>query len=614
MESQSGDGRVVLYLAAAESPPADGCLPAADVRRVETVEAALQELERSPVGCVLLDGRIDPDVADVLGDLDACRLDVPTLVVFEDASAASIQAALEAGAADFESWDSPAAVTARVRALLEGAGPERDTLSTGATDADALTDGASAVEPTDRRDAMMLDSALSDLFVDVEDILYFKDEESNFLRVSESMAALHDLSREQLRGMSDFDVLPASKAQRRYEDEQRIMDTGGTTEDPNEKHELPSGDVEWYHSRKAPMRDREGDIVGTLGISREITDLKELEQTLSELEAIIDRVPVSALAVDGDGRVTWANRVADELLAPEGSLVDTSLSTITAEGALEASFLETYRAAFARLLDGEHGDDVVVIEDVRIATGEGAERICDVRVRLLPLADDSFRGTVIAFHDVTEQVRQEAALARQYERLERLVETISHDLRSPLSVAIGAVDLAAETGEDEQLDRAAKAMDRIDTLIEDLLTMATLGRAVEDPPSVSIGDAAREAWDPFEDRPGALTVDADGMVAADPDRLRRLFENLYRNALEHGPEGVAITVGQTETGFFVADDGPGIADEDRARAFEHGFTTSEDGTGLGLSIVQEIAGAHGWEVTVGESTAGGARIDVRTTR
>lgn len=70
-----------------------------------------------------------------------------------------------------------------------------------------------------------------------------------------------------------------------------------------------------------------------------------------------------------------------------------------------------------------------------------------------------------------------------------------------------------------------------------------------------------------------------------------------------------MTVGDLPDGFHVADDGPGIPEEARERVFESGYSTVEDGTGFGLNIVAEIAEAHGWDVDIDESRAGGARFE-----
>ena len=98
---------------------------------------------------------------------------------------------------------------------------------------------------------------------------------------------------------------------------------------------------------------------------------------------------------------------------------------------------------------------------------------------------------------------------------------------------------------------------------------------------------------------------------ADERRLQRLFENLYRNAVEHGGEDVTVTVGDIDgEGFFVADDGPGIPPDERDRVFQSGYSGDEDGTGFGLAIVERIVEAHGWAIHVTESDTGGARFEI----
>jgi signal transduction histidine kinase len=99
-------------------------------------------------------------------------------------------------------------------------------------------------------------------------------------------------------------------------------------------------------------------------------------------------------------------------------------------------------------------------------------------------------------------------------------------------------------------------------------------------------------------------------LEAEWQRLRQLFENLFRNAVEHGGDQVSVTIGELEDGFYVADDGPGIPAEDRQSVFEYGESTAEDGTGLGLAIVRRVAEAHGWTVSVTDSDTGGARLEV----
>lgn len=112
----------------------------------------------------------------------------------------------------------------------------------------------------------------------------------------------------------------------------------------------------------------------------------------------------------------------------------------------------------------------------------------------------------------------------------------------------------------------------------------------------------------------ALDIAPDVSIDADPERLQQLFENLFRNALEHGGRDVTVTVGDLPdgTGFFIQDDGVGIPESDREEIFTPGYTTAENGTGFGLAIVGEIVDAHGWTIRATESAEGGARFEIKT--
>jgi signal transduction histidine kinase len=89
-----------------------------------------------------------------------------------------------------------------------------------------------------------------------------------------------------------------------------------------------------------------------------------------------------------------------------------------------------------------------------------------------------------------------------------------------------------------------------------------------------------------------------------------LFENLIRNAVEHGGADVTVTVGPLADGIFIADDGPGIPAEKRADVFASGYTSRENGAGLGLAIVATSAKAHGWGINDADSDDGGARFEI----
>ena len=222
-------------------------------------------------------------------------------------------------------------------------------------------------------------------------------------------------------------------------------------------------------------------------------------------------------------------------------------------------------------------------------------------------------GQLILLKDITEQERYRLELEHQNARLEQFTGMVSHDLRNPLNIAQGNIDVARETGDDERLETVKTALNRMEDLIEDLLTLARQGRSIDDTERVSLAGIARSCWGMVDIADADLTVDADMELDADPDRLQQLFENLFRNAVEHGGNDVTISVGPLdEGGFYVEDTGPGIPEDKQDDVFESGYTTSRQGTGFGLSIVKEIVDAHGWTISVTNGAAGGARFEIET--
>jgi PAS domain S-box-containing protein len=206
-----------------------------------------------------------------------------------------------------------------------------------------------------------------------------------------------------------------------------------------------------------------------------------------------------------------------------------------------------------------------------------------------------------------QRLQKERELQRENERLEQFASTVSHDLRNPLQVAKGTLSQLDECP--PGIDRMRQAHERMEEVIEGVLTLTRQGNRVEDPAPVDLSAVARACWTHVSSCETELVVEADSIiVSGDDTRLKHLFENLFRNAVTHG-QASTVRVGALDNGFYVADDGVGIPPEDRDGIFDNGYTTSEDGTGLGLTIVEEIAHAHNWAVSVTESETGGARFE-----
>ena len=205
--------------------------------------------------------------------------------------------------------------------------------------------------------------------------------------------------------------------------------------------------------------------------------------------------------------------------------------------------------------------------------------------------------------DISERKQRE-------EQLEEFASIVSHDLRNPLSVAEGSLELVREECESEHLERIKSAHDRMDRLIQHLLTLASEGSEIGEQESITLGSFVERCWKNVATGDASFRSDIDMTIQGDPGRLQQFFENLVRNAVEHGGDNVIVSLGELEDGFYVADDGQGIAEEEQDDVFRSGYTTAEDGTGFGLSIVKQIADAHGWTIGVSESSDGGALFEI----
>ncbi len=328
-------------------------------------------------------------------------------------------------------------------------------------------------------------------------------------------------------------------------------------------------------------------------------------------EAVVSALGDGAYVLDAGRTRVFVNDRLREVTGFEDDLLHAKHpERVVAEGYWSEEAGEQYRDAVERVLDGESDD-----ERVQITTSLGTGDRVTTETRLTPLYDppESTEGTpdgvVGVIRDVTERTERERELRKLNDRLERLTGFLSHDLRNPLAVASGYIDLARESGETDELDRAADAIDRAERLVTDVLVTLRDPDELDRRP-VPVGDLARERWNSGDmgDRTAdaEICIETDARVHADRELLRRALGNLIGNALDHAGEAPTVRVGVDDRGLYVADDGPGIPENRRGDVREFG-TSDGGGTGIGLTIVETIAEHHGWDLTLEKSREGGLR-------
>ncbi|MEA5389384.1 PAS domain S-box protein [Haloarculaceae archaeon H-GB11] len=369
-----------------------------------------------------------------------------------------------------------------------------------------------------------------------------------------------------------------------------------------ERLSIPTTGTYW-ETRIAPVIV-DGRVVRLVGATRDVTEDKEREH---QYDAIFNQTYQFTGLLDPDGRILRANETALEFGGLDRSDVVGDLLWKTEWFSDDDGTADRVRELVRRAGEGEF---VRTHIDVY-----GPENVARTDFSIKPVSDetDAVVFLVTEARDVTELTKRERELERQNERLDEFASVVSHDLRNPLTVAFGSLDLARTTGDRADFDRVRAALDRMQVLIEDLLTLAREGQRVEQSRVVALDEQVRAAWETVPSDDATLEVVLDEYcVTADVGRLQQLLENLLSNAVRHGGADVMVRVGPLadERGFFVADDGPGIPQKKRNAVFDHGFSTCAEGTGLGLAIVRGIVEAHGWTIDVCESDLGGARFEI----
>ena len=311
--------------------------------------------------------------------------------------------------------------------------------------------------------------------------------------------------------------------------------------------------------------------------------------------------------VDTDSRVVDSNPAA-RLLAGHD----------TAAGMRLNQFFDQFPSVVKAIHATEIGHEVMLKSDTT------EQRF---QLQLTPITDsyDEVVGQLIVLRDITKLKSRERTLEHQNERLEKFASVVSHDLRNPLSIAQGYAELAETTGDPSHFGTLHDAHDRMQTMIEELLILAQTGNSVDETEPVWLSDHVNKTWKTTDTQTATLdnTIPETYQLPSNPDLLQHIFENLFRNAADHGSnqqtesadtDPLVVTVGlltregSTE-GFYVEDNGDGIPSTIREQIFEHGYS-GKDGTGFGLSIVHDFVVAHGWQIAVAESDAGGARFEI----
>lgn len=259
-------------------------------------------------------------------------------------------------------------------------------------------------------------------------------------------------------------------------------------------------------------------------------------------------------------------------------------------------------------LDPDHQLTVpVIVNDTRY----GTLWVVDEEASIFREAERSIAESIGQWIGLELELREARAEATgSATRLETVASMVSHDLRNPLTVATGRLELMRREYDSEHTESIGRALTRLERLIESAVRLAREGELVSHAEPINIASIVEQCWQELRTESASLEVGSMGLIRADEDALEQLLGHLLKNAIEHGGDQLTVRVDDCPDGFIVEDDGVGIAEELRSNIFEAGSSTIQGKTGFGLFLTRQLCEDHGWKIRVTDAKEGGARFEI----
>ncbi|WP_251330678.1 PAS domain S-box protein [Haloplanus pelagicus] len=442
------------------------------------------------------------------------------------------------------------------------------------------------------------------------DVATIIDTDGTITYVSPAVTRVLGYDPEEIVGSTGYEYVHPDDRERNADAVEAVVETPNESRTVEVRFKHADGTWCWI---EATMRNRLDDPVidGILLNSRDITERKgqehELQELAREYKALLNNADdaIFFIDVDASGDITFRFDRLSPAYERQTGITTEQVRGRTPREVFGAERGVELEANYHRCVKA--GEPISYQEELEI---DEEARIW--QTNLAPVTTDGEISRLVGItRNVTERVERARQLRRQNERLDEFASVISHDVRNPLNVAQGRATILDEQTESEHLGPLVQALDRMEAIVMDTLTLARQGDTIDETESVSLIDLVGNCWGMVDTDEATLEIADEVTFQGDRDRLQHVFENLLRNAVEHGGTDVTVRVGRVdEDTIYVEDDGSGIPVDRRDEIFEPGHSLMSDGTGFGLTIAKRIVEAHGWTVSVTDGPDGGARFEI----
>jgi PAS domain S-box-containing protein len=473
--------------------------------------------------------------------------------------------------------------------------------------------------------ALAWERSLFDMLMEnVPDAIYFKDKASRFIRTSRSHAnerGLSDPSEE--TGKTDADFSGPEHSQKALENEQRIIRTGKPIVDVDERVTYPGRPDAWFISSKMPLRDSAGEIMGTFGISHDITVRKQLESKNKLLATLVESADDAIVGIDLDGRITVWNRGAEALYGYSAQeMIGTATSVLIPPDLEEEAHLMRERLM--------RGEQITHFETTRLRK-DGSRITVSLTLSAIRDSEGRMVGMASTARDVTAQKALEAQLNRtqRLESLATLAGGVAHQFNNINTVVRGYLDvLRAEKSLPARLasyvEAANVGVQRAVDITDRLLALTEPGGSSK---TFRLDVLVRALLQLHEKRIQeeevrlVLEIVETPPVQGDEVRLKFVLSSLIGNALDslldRPMRMMSVRTGMIKDAAWleVEDSGCGIPEEDMPRIFSPFFSAKGEwappgspqaklkGVGLSLAISSTTVVEYGGRIDV-QSTKG----------